>query len=306
MSQAVPQARTPNRVIARAIKAVHDQFEDALVAEWNIRADSAAIRNATQVLPNRCRQCKKVAAGTGGDICACKTRTGLERCLSNPRDTLLSLLRQRCKSFLASASLAKFVEQITSICVANGRDLDWIESQIQELRPSLSHVCRNWIIGVFPTPFRDTGELPAWWKVNEVILDSEFHRSLSSDDSEAELVLIDAQIVQHSFDDAKKVALDRASFQMAQAVRPVPERAPRKRARQDITAAMIARIKRDNPGWSIERICLSLDSKKYPLRESDKRDGFASWHGVWKDPKSRNRVKRFISDIKPAAAEKRV
>lgn len=218
MSQAVPQGRTPDGVIARAIRAVHDQFEDALVAEWNVRADSAAIRNASQALPNRCRQCKKAAAGTGGDICACKTRTGLERCLSNPRDTLLSLLRQRCQNFSASASLAKFVEQITSIGVADGRDLDWIESQIQGLRPSLSRVCRKWIIGVCPAPFRDTGQLPAWWKVNEVILDSEFRRSLSSDDSEAELDLIDAQIVQHSFHEAKKAALDRASIHVNRVV----------------------------------------------------------------------------------------
>jgi len=305
MSQAALQARTPDCVIARAIKAVHDKFEDALLAEWNIRAASGTVRNAIQALPNRCRQCKKAAAGLG-DICTCKTTTGYERCLSNPRDTLLGLFRQRCQSVLASVSLAKFVEQITSIGVANSRDLDWIEDQIEELRPLLARVCRKWIIEVCPPPFRDTGQLPAWWKVNGVILDTELHRSLSSDESETELALLDSQIAQHCFDEAKKAALDQASIQMAQVVRPAPEPAPRKRARQDITAAVIASIKRDNPGWSIEKICQRLDVKKCPLRESDKRAGFSSWHGEWKNPKFRNRIKRFISDIQPAAAVKKV
>jgi hypothetical protein len=306
MLQAGPQDRTANRVFARAIKAVHDRFEYALGAEWDVRADSAKVRNAMQALPNRCLQCKKPAAGISGDICTCKGTMGTERCLSNPRNTLLELLRQRCQSVLASVSLAEFVEQITRIGVANGSDLEWVEGQIYGLRPSLSRACRKWIVGVCPDPFNYTGQLPAWLKKDDrVILEAELYRSLSSEDAEAELVLIEAQIALH-FEEAERAALDQASIQMAQAVRLVPERAQRKRARQDITAAMIAKIKRDNPGWSIERICGLLDIKKCPLRECDRRAGFSSWHVIWKQAQYRNRIKRFISDILPAAAERKV
>jgi hypothetical protein len=302
MPQTGPRAPTPNGVIDRAIKAVHDSFEDGLVAEWDIQADSAKVRNAMNVLPNRCLQCKKRAAGIGGDICTCKTPTGYERCFSNPWNTLLGLLRQRYQSVLTSVSLAKFVGQITSIGIAHGRDLDWVEDQIQGLMPSFSRICRTWIIGVCPPPFKDTGKLPAWMKNQGVIAETDSHRSLSSDDSEAEFVLIEAENAQY-FEAAKQAALDQASIQMAQVA---PERVPRKRARQDITVAMIARIKRDNPGWSIERICQHLDDKRCPLRENDRRAGFPSWHGIWKDLEYRNRIKRFISDIQPAAAEKKV
>ena len=305
MQQAGRQARTPNRVIARAIKAVHDKFEDALVAEWDIRTDSAKIRNAMYPLPNRCQQCEKPVAGIGGDICACKTRTGTERCLSNPRNALREMLQQRSQSVSTSVSLAKFVEQITGIGVANGRDLYWVEGQIQGLRPSFSRACRKWIVGVCPPPFNDTGQLPAWLKDDGVILDAELHRALSSDDSEAELVLMEAQVAPY-FEEAKKVALDQASIQMARVVRHVPEHAPRTRARQDVTAALIARIKRDHPGWSIERICQQLDVKRCPLRERDRRAGFSSWHAIWMHPQHRSRIKRFISGIQPAAAEKKV
>ncbi len=236
MLQPGPQALTPNRVIARAINAVHDKFEDALIAEWDIRADSAKIRNAIQPLRNRCRQCKKPAGGIGGDICTCQTTIGYERCLSNPRITLLGLLRERCHCVLASVSLTKFVEQITSIGVASGCDLDWVEGQIEELRPSLSRVCRKWIIGVCPPPLPSTGQLPVWMKHHGVLLEAELHRSLGTGDSEAEFILIEAEMAPY-FEEAKKAALDQASIQMAQVVRVVPERAPRRRARQDVTAA---------------------------------------------------------------------
>ena len=301
MSRDKAQAREINRVLRHAIKAVHDKFENALVAEWDIRGDSAKIRNAMEPR-NRCQQCKKPVAGIGA-ICECKTKTEYERCLSNPRNTLLELLRQRCQSILVSVSLAKFVEEITGIGVANSRDLDWVEGQIHALRPSLSRIFRKWVVGVCPPPFNDTGLIPAWLKDDGVILEAELRRSLSADDSEAQLVLIEAKIAPH-FEEAKKAALDQASIQMAQVVRLVPEHAPRKRAGQSITAAMIARIKRDIPGLSIERICQLLDDKKVPLREIDRRAGFSSWHDIWNHPRYRNRIKRFISDIQPAAPEK--
>jgi hypothetical protein len=280
-------------------------FEGAFVSEWDIRADAAEILNAMQPLPNRCLHCKKPAAGIRGDICTCKTKIEYERCVSNPRNTLFGLLRQRCQSILASVSFAKFVEQITSIGVANGRDLDWVKSQIEGLRPLFSSACRKWIVGVCPLPFRDTGQLPAWLKDDGVISEAELSRSLSSKDSEAELARMETQIAQY-FEEAMRAALDEASIRMAQVVRPFPERAPRNRPRHNITAAMIARIKRDNPDWSIERICQYLDVVRCPVREKDKLADFSSWHGVWKNLQYRNRIKRFISDIQPAAAEKKV
>jgi hypothetical protein len=126
MSRDKAQAPAINRALAHAIKAVHDNFESALVAEREIRGDAAKIRNAMHPLRNRCQQCKKPVAGVG-DICEGKTKTESERCLSNPRNTLLELLRRRCQRVSASASLAKFVQQITSIGIANGRDLNWVE-----------------------------------------------------------------------------------------------------------------------------------------------------------------------------------
>ena len=302
MSQTESKQGTANRAIADAINALKNQFEAALIAEWDIETDAAKVRNAMQVLPNRCVQCKKRPEGFGGDPCTCKPRPKYERCLVNPRNTLLELLRQRCRGVSTSRSLAEFVEQITRIGVANGRNLVWVKGQIRGLRRSLSRVCRMWIIGVCPPPFRDTGQLPQWFKDDGEIVGDNSSRGLSSEESEAELALIEAGIEEY-FEAAKSAALDQATIQMAQVDR---ERMPRKRARQDITAAVIARIKRDNPGESIEWICQQLDDKKCPLRGNDQRAGFSSWHAIWKDPTCRNRIKRFISAIQPAAAERKV
>ena len=304
MSKERAQTLATNRVLARAIEALHDKFDKALIAEWDIRGDSAKIRNAMQPLRNRCRTCKKPVAGIG-DICECRKKTEYERCFSNPRDILLDLLHQRCQSVLGSESLSKFVDQITAIGVANGHDLNWIEDQIHQLRPSLSQTCRKWMLGICPPSFSGTGLLPAWLRKDGVILEEELHRTLSSGDSEAEFDLIEAQTAHH-FDEAERAALDQASIQIVQALRPVPARVPRVRARQDIIPAIIAKIKRDNPDQPIERICHLLDLMKCPLREPDRRAGFSSWHDLWEDPKHRNRIKRFISAIKPAAAERKV
>ena len=125
--------------------------------------------------------------------------------------------------------------------MANSHDLDWVEGQIHALRPSLSRIFRKWVVGVCPPPFNDTGLVPAWLKDDGVILEAELRRSLSGDDSEAELVRIEAEITQH-FEEAENAALDQASIQIAQVVRVVPEHAPRKKAGQSITAAVIARL----------------------------------------------------------------
>ena len=302
MSRPKAQALATKKVLSHAIKAVHEKFEKALFAEWDVRGDAAKIRNAMHPLRNRCKQCKKPAAGSG-EICECKTKTEYEGCLSNPRNALLELLRQRCQGISVSVSLAQFVEEITAIGVANGLDPNWVESQIQGLRSSFSRVYCKWIIGVCSPSFNDRGFLPVWLKADEVILGAELDRSLSSEESEAELLLIEAQITQH-FEEAERAALDQASIQIAQAI--IPEHAPRKGPHQDIIAAVVARIKRDNPDESIERICQLLDAKQCPLRERDRRAGFSSWHDLWKHPQHRNRIKKFISAIQPAAAEKKV
>ena len=302
MPQTRPQRGTPNRAIGRAINTLKDRFETALFAEWDIAADAAKVRNAMDRLPNRCVQCKKRPEGFGGDNCTCQPRPKYERYLANPRNTLLELLGMRCQGVSASKALAEFVEQITKIGVASGRDLAWVKGQIHRLRPSLSRVCRRWIIGVCPPPFRHTGQLPRWFKDHGEIMEDNSSRSLTTEESEAELALIEVGI-EHDFEGAKNAALNQATIKMAQVDK---EPLPRKRARQDITAAVIARIKRDDPGESIEWICKQLDIKKYPLRETDKRAGFSSWHAAWKDPARRNRIKRFISGIEPAAAERKV
>jgi hypothetical protein len=304
MSRTKPQAPTTEETLSRAIGAVHNKFENALVAEWATRGDAAKIRNAMEPLRNRCQQCKKPVAGVG-DICECKTKIAPERCFLNPRNALLDLLRQRCQSILVSVALAKFVEEITRIGVANGRDLDWVQGQIQDLRSSFSHVYRKWMVGVCSPSFNGAGQLPAWLKGDAVIVGTELYRSLSHDDSETELAVIENQIAQY-FEEVERAALDLATIQVAQVVRPVPEQARHKRARQDIFAAMIAKIKRDSPGLSIEQICQLLDVKHCPLRESDKRAGYSNWHALWKHPQHRNRIKRFISAIEPAAAEKKI
>jgi hypothetical protein len=76
----------------------------------------------------------------------------------------------------------------------------------------------------------------------------------------------------------------------------------RSRVHLDVTVAIIAAVKRDNPD-SIERICKVLDRKKVPLREKWGAE-FSSWHSAWVDKKFRNRVKRYISGISPAGAQK--
>lgn len=296
---------TPDsRALERAIKALHNDFANALLAEWDIQADSAKVRNAMQPLPNRCRQCKKRAAGFG-DICTCKGRVEYEQCYLNPRDTLIDRLRQRCQSISGSVSLAKFVEQITKIACANDQDMQWIEVQIVKLRPSFSRVCRKWIIDVCPPPFVQTGQLPAWLRDHGVVLHADSDRALSGDDSEEEFGRIEAAVEPY-LEEAYQKALDQASIQMATVGYPVHGHLPRSRPRQDLIAAMIASIKRDNPEFSIEQICRHLDVKTCPLPDNYKRAGFSTWLSAWEHPKYRNRIKRYISGIKPAAAKRKI
>jgi hypothetical protein len=151
-----------------------------------------------------------------------------------------------------------------------------------------------------------TGLLPAWFKdEREILPDSDLQQSLSVEDTNAELDKIEAEIEPY-FDEAAETALDQASLQMAQVDRLVPKHVPTRPVRQDLVAAMVATVKRDNPGKSIEQVCHILDVKQCPLREVDKRAGFSNWHGAWKDSRNRNRIKRFISQIRPAAAQKKV
>jgi hypothetical protein len=80
-----------------------------------------------------------------------------------------------------------------------------------------------------------------------------------------------------------------------------------RRERQDVTRAMIARVKHDNPGVSIESICKCLDLKRVPLphRFKGTSSGSAGWHETWKSIIYRPRIKSFISGIKPALAQRK-
>jgi|SRR5580700_5690528 hypothetical protein len=53
MSRTKAQALTTKKILSRAIQAVHGKFENALVAEWDIRGDAAKIRNSMMPLRNR-------------------------------------------------------------------------------------------------------------------------------------------------------------------------------------------------------------------------------------------------------------
>jgi len=70
--------------------------------------------------------------------------------------------------------------------------------------------------------------------------------------------------------------------------------------RQDLTRAIIARAKRDNPGASIESLCKVLDAKCCPLPDAWKNSEFKTWHAIWKSLQDRNKVKRYIAGVLPA------
>ena len=191
MPRIKPESRVKSsreRLIERAIRAAQDDFEGAFVAEWDIRADSATIRNATAVLPSRCRHCGRPIAGIGA-LCACKTKVDTERFLANPRDAFRSLFRQRCQSLPTSESLAKFVATIGNLAVANNHDLNWVEGQIQKLLPIVKGVGRKWVIGVCPPPSKHTGLLPAWFKdERDAIPEGNIEQCLIPADTEKALI----------------------------------------------------------------------------------------------------------------------
>jgi hypothetical protein len=297
---------SPPHVVERALRAVKDQFERDLSAEWNAYLDAPEIRNAMVTLPNRCRYCKKPIAGIAGDICSCRGRIEQERCMSNPRNALLSLFGRRCKSIVSSASLTEFVKTVAGIGLVYGGDLNWIGDQIQGLLPSFRRTFRSWINGVMPPPFIQTRVLPAWFRSREeVIYELDLQRGLDSEETENELVALEAEIDPY-FEEAKTAALNQASIEMARVLPSGRKGRESRRARQDLRAAMIAKIKRNHPDWCIEQICKALDAAKCPMRETDRRAGFLSWHDVWKDPKNRNRIKRYISQILAAAPEREI
>jgi len=63
--------------------------------------------------------------------------------------------------------------------------------------------------------------------------------------------------------------------------------------------ARIARVKRENPGASIEHICMGVDRLKTSVPPSWKAREFLTWYAAWADPKFRNRVKKYISSVPP-------
>jgi hypothetical protein len=300
-----PSKSSPDGVIELALRSARDEFERTLNVEWNAKTDSAHILNAMTAQRIRCRHCQKPFAGSG-NLCDCRTKIDLVRCISNPQDALRGLLHQRCGDIATSASLATFIRIVANIAVAHDHDLDWVERQMQELLPTLKRAGRKWVIGISPLPFRYTGVLPAWVRDSRTEIPQEdLYQGLSSEDTEAELEAIEAEI-ERCFDKAKKAALAHANLQMAQVARLAPKSVPRRRARQDILAAVIASIKRGNPRASIEQICLILDDKGFPLRDSDKLAGFSTWHDAWADKDQRPPIKRFISGIPPAAPVKKI
>jgi hypothetical protein len=193
-----------------------------------------------------------------------------------------------------------------NLAAANNHDLDWVEGQIQKLLPIVKGVGRKWVIGICPPPSKHTGLLPAGIKdERDAIPEGNIEQCLSTADTKKALIGLEAQIEQ-CFKEWKKPAIDHASLQIAQVVRPNTGCLSSRRARQDSTAAMIARVRRDKPGISLEQICQVLDANHWPLREIYQSAGFKNWHDAWKDPKFRQRIKRFISAIQPAAAKKKV
>jgi hypothetical protein len=201
MPQTKPRKRKPilDSVLERSIRAARDEFERALVTEWDTHADSAKIRNAITVLPYQCRQCGKPVAGTG-DVCICKAKIESERVLSNPQNEFRQLFQQRCGGIATSVSLANFVETISGIAVTNDRDLNWVEDETQTLLPSLKSAFRKWVTGICGHPFSNTCMLPAWFQdEREIIPEIELQRGLSPEDNEAEVVRLETEIGQWSF-----------------------------------------------------------------------------------------------------------
>ena len=136
------------------------------------------------------------------------------------------------------------------------------------------------------TPFAQIGVLPAWFRSGEeVIYERDFQHRLTLEETEAELVTLEAEIEPY-FEEAKIAALNHASIEMAQ-VAPSVRKVGGRRARQDLKAAMVAKIKQEHPDWSIEEICKGLDKKTCPMRDVDKRAGYSSWHDAWKDLKEK-------------------
>lgn len=291
------KGRSVPRGVERALRAVRNQFERDLSSEWNAARDAPTIRNAMESVRNRCRLCKKPYAGVG-DICSCRGRIEQERCVLNPRDAFLELFRQRSEGIVTSAALTKFVEEITYIAAANGFGLNWIEGETRALMPVFKTAIRNWIVDTCSSPSMQTGTLPAWFKQKtDVICDAEVQRQLNNAETEAELKAIESDI-EVEFEEAIRAALDYACVSMAQVERRT------RTVRPDVRASLIATVKRDNPGASIERVCVIVDSKRCPVRKVDKQAGFSTWYDAWKDLRNRNRVKRYISGIPPAAFER--
>lgn len=298
-------ASLPAHIVEGALGALKRQFELDLAAEWNAARDSPTIRNAMIPLPKRCRECKKPVAGIGADICHCRGKVEQERCVSNPRNALLELFQRRCQDIAASAALTKFVETSTKISLAHGLDLSSIGEQTRDLLPFLKGAVRGWVLGICPDPFPQLGVLPAWFKDKTgVICDRELQLRLSAEDTEAELTKMELEI-ESIFEEAKKAAVDNASIQVAQFVPPGRKGPGIRKTGPGIIEGFIASTKRNNPGASIEKICQILDAKGCPPRETEKRAGFSSWREAWNDPKYRNRIKRYISGIQPAARKKR-
>ena len=115
MSRDKAQAREINRVLTHAIKAVHDKFENALVAEWDVRGDAAKIRNAMHPLRNRCKQCKNLL------------RVAVKFANARQRQNMRGVSRTRgilC-SLLASAAVSRHLSFGISGTIRRGDHCDW-------------------------------------------------------------------------------------------------------------------------------------------------------------------------------------
>ena len=71
----------------------------------------------------------------------------------------------------------------------------------------------------------------------------------------------------------------------------------------NITRALIARIKGDNPGISQLQICEKADSLRIPVLERWRRTDDQTWVGAYR--RRKNAVKTFLSKIKPSPSSER-
>jgi hypothetical protein len=196
----------------------------------------------------------------------------------------------------------KLISDYTELALANpraitGSTLNWLRDSVNRAWIPLAKGYRGWIICACDwDEVTDEWRAPCW--LSQALQPAEFptvptrDARLSNEDTSRVVAgilgFIEIRLVHAQKRDFNGATVRIASARVLRQTQP----------RQDLTKAVIAQLKADNPGISQAKICSKLDARQVPVPKPWQ-EYERTWSHALRHPKLKSRVKKHISSVKP-------